>query len=119
MWQSHRPRCGGREREEIGGDLERERYLAEQERLRRELVAIEAQNTEEDAELAELAGLLRNLKEGWDQATQEQRNRLARLILEGVVINDDRVAAMKPRPELAGFFAIDCQVRGLESQGRK
>ena len=96
------------------GDLERERYLADRERLRRELAAIKAQNTEENAELDELAGLLKNLQQGWDQATQEQRNRLARLIFEEIVINDNRVVAMKPRPELAGFFALDCQVRGLE-----
>ncbi len=51
---------------------------------------------------------------GRGRASQEQRNRLARLVFEEVVINDDRVAAVKPRPELAGFFALDCQVRGLE-----
>ena len=29
-----------------------------------------------------------------------------------IVINDDRVTAVKPRPELAGFFALGCHVRG-------
>lgn len=29
-----------------------------------------------------------------------------------MVSNDNRGVAVKPRPELAGFFAPDCQVRG-------
>jgi hypothetical protein len=33
-------------------------------------------------------------------AWPEQRNRLARLLFDEVVINDERVTAVKPRPEL-------------------
>lgn len=33
-----------------------------------------------------------------------QRNRLARLLFGEILINDERVAAKKPRPELAGSF---------------
>ena len=46
---------------------------------------------------------------------QEQRNRLARAIFEEVVINDDRSSAVKPRPELAGFFALDAHLQAPET----
>lgn len=94
------------------GDIERAEYLAERERVQRDLAALAAQQTEEQDELAALAELLCNLKSAWGTATQEQRNRLARMVFEEVRIEDERVVAVKPRPELAGFFALDCQVRG-------
>ncbi len=95
------------------GDISLDDYAAERDRLQREFAALAAQRADEDGQLADLAVLLANVKEGWERATQEQRNRLARLVFEEVVINDDRVTAVKPRPELAGFFALDCHVRGL------
>jgi hypothetical protein len=33
------------------------------------------------------------------------------LLFEEIVIDDNRVVAVKPRPELAGFFLLDCQTR--------
>jgi hypothetical protein len=52
-------------------------------------------------------------------AWPEQRNRLARLLFDEVVINDERVTAVKPRPELAGFFLLDFQKRaGLSHEYR-
>lgn len=64
--------------------------------------------------LGVLAALLAEVKLAWHQATQEQRNRLARLIFEEVVISDAQVVEVKPRPELAGFFVLDRQVRAEE-----
>lgn len=93
------------------GDLGRGEYLTERELLQRDLAALDARATHEAAHLDRLAELLANVARGWNLATQEQRNRLARLLFEEVVIEDGRIVAVKPRPELAGFFALDCQQR--------
>ncbi|MDP9375263.1 MAG: recombinase family protein [Chloroflexota bacterium] len=96
------------------GDIEREEYLERRGRVQRDLATLRVQQADEDDQLDKLAELLGDVVQGWTLATQEQRNRLARLVFEEVVIENERVTAVKPRPELAGFFALDCQVRGLE-----
>jgi DNA invertase Pin-like site-specific DNA recombinase len=101
------------------GDLDKGYYLAERERLKRELALLDVRMQGQTARLSSLAGLLANVAAAWVAAQPEQRNRLARLLFEEVVINDDRVAAVKPRPELAGFFLLDFQARaGLSREYR-
>jgi hypothetical protein len=58
-----------------------------------------------------LADLVLDVAAGWQRAFPEQRNRLARLLFEEVVINENQVVSVKPRPELAGFFALDYEQR--------
>jgi hypothetical protein len=93
------------------GDIERVEYLAGRDRLRRERAAVAAGQMEEQAELDRLAAPHRDVKRGWEVVRQERRYQLTRLSVEEVARDDDRVAAVKPRPELAGFFAQDCQSR--------
>ena len=93
------------------GDVPKAQYLAERERIKREVAVLEAQASGADTRLIGLAGLLANVAKGWEAASSEQRNRLTRLLFEEIVIDDKRVAAVKPRPELAGFFALDHQAR--------
>jgi hypothetical protein len=57
--------------------------------------------------VSRLATFLASIASAWDAATQEQRNRLARLLFEEVVVQDKSVMKVKPRPELSGFFALD------------
>ena len=90
------------------GDLERAAYVADRDRLKRELSTLEAQRPRDDQQLVVLERLLADVARGWDMATQEQRNRLAGLIFEEVVMDSERVVALKPRPELAQFFALAC-----------
>ncbi len=97
------------------GDIERAAYLAERERLQRELVTLTARDDATGDQLATFAELIGNVARVWEEATPEQRNRLARLIFEEVVIDDERVMAVKPRPELAAFFTLDSQRRGLST----
>jgi site-specific DNA recombinase len=92
-------------------DITKAQYLAEREKIKRELATLDARATGADTKLAGLAGLLADVAAGWNAATPEQRNRLARLLFEEIVIDDNRVVAVKPRPELAGFFLLDCQTR--------
>ena len=93
------------------GDVERSQYVVERERLKRDLALLDMRAQGQASHLDGLAELLANVSTAWGAALPEQRNRLARLLFEEVVINDEQVAAVKPRPELAGFFLLDCQQR--------
>ena len=48
-----------------------------------------------------------NVADAWKQATQEQRNKLARSLFEQIQIEDNKVLSVKPRPELEPFFKIN------------
>ena len=93
------------------GDLPKAAYLAERERLRRELAVLDTADEGDCDRLAGLAELIADVAKGWALATQEQRHRLAGMLFEEVVIDSEQVVAVKPRPELAPFFALDCQAR--------
>ena len=54
-----------------------------------------------------LAHLLGNVVDAWKEATQEQRNKLARTLFERIQIEDNKVVFVKPRPELEPFFQIN------------
>jgi hypothetical protein len=103
------------------GDLSKEAYLAERERLKRELAMLEAQTHGDDGRLSRLATFLASIATAWDAATAEQRNRLVRRLFEEVVIQDKLVMKVKPRPELCGFFALDYVQRQAtyRSRGRE
>lgn len=58
-----------------------------------------------------------NVAGAWEAAQPEQRNHLARLLFEEILINDVRVGAVKPRPERAGFFLLNQQCQAGMSNG--
>jgi hypothetical protein len=108
------------------GELTREAYVADRDRLHAELSTV--QTTSDRASLVtRAAAFLRDLPAAWSTATPDQRNALARLIFQKVEIEDDRVAAVVPQPDFAPFFALaggnetgwpdlatpDCQVLSL------
>jgi site-specific DNA recombinase len=93
------------------GDIERSHYLAERERLKREIALMDMRSQGHTSHLDGLAELLTNIGAAWKTAQPEQRNRLARLLFEEIVILDKQVAALLPRPDLAGFFLFDYQQR--------
>jgi hypothetical protein len=92
-------------------DISRAEYLAEREELQAALRAL-APADDRAAQLAELAALLANAAQAWAVASQAERNRIAQLIFEQVWVQKDEVVAVKPRPELQPFFALDCHTRG-------
>jgi hypothetical protein len=55
--------------------------------------------------------LLGDVAQARTLANREQRNRLAQLLFEEIVVENVQVATVKPRPELAGFFALDRDAR--------
>ncbi len=56
--------------------------------------------------LEKLATFLKDIAQAWDQASQEQRNRLAKCLLETVWIKDKKVVAVTPQPEFEPFFDL-------------
>jgi hypothetical protein len=90
-------------------------YLAERERLQRDLAALDAERSDENARLAGVADFLADTGQGWERATQEQRNRLARALFAEIMVRDGAVVAVKPHPELAGFFALDAHLQAPDT----
>jgi DNA invertase Pin-like site-specific DNA recombinase len=85
------------------GDLTREAYLAERDRLQHRLTGLRG-TTELSTALTQAASFLRDLPGAWAAASPEQRNELARLIFASIEIRDDRVVAVVPQPDFAPFF---------------
>jgi hypothetical protein len=85
------------------GDLTREAYLAERDRLQDRLTGLR-DATDWSTALRQAAGFLRDLPGAWAVASSEQRNDLARLIFQIIEVRDDRVVAVVPQPDFAPFF---------------
>ena len=56
--------------------------------------------------MEKLAQFLRDVPSAWREATQEQRNKLARVLFDAVWIEDQQVLGVTPRPELKPFFDL-------------
>jgi hypothetical protein len=94
------------------GDITREAYRAERERLEAELGSLRTTTTQADV-LVRAATLLKDLPAAWDAATADQRNALARLVFESIEIEDDRVTAVVPQSDFAPFFVKRAVDEGL------
>ncbi len=99
------------------GDIARDAYMAERDRLQKEIADLSPRVAPAGNDLDDFVGLLGDIARTWQEATPAQRNQMARVLFEEVVINDERVTAVKPRPELAGFFALDRQHRDGTCKG--
>ena len=87
------------------GDLSEKEYVAERDNVRHELASLDSAR-ETKSRLEKLAEFLGNVASPWAAADQEQRNRLARLLFEGIQVKNDEVVALKPRPVLEPFFRL-------------
>jgi len=96
------------------GDKPEEEYLAESRQIKEELAQLVPEEQQPDV-LAVLQHFLTDVSAAWEQATQEQRNRLAGRLFEAVWVKDEYVVAVRPQPELRPFFQIseECQVKSL------
>ncbi len=92
------------------GHKSRQEYLNECAVIQRELDSLRppANNGES---LGKLAAFLNDVGMAWAEADQRQRNRLALSLFEAVWIQDQKVLAVTPRPELRPFF--DLQYEGM------
>ncbi len=67
-------------------------------------------------ELERLVHFLANVADGWREANQKQRNKLARVLFEEIRLDSGgKVVAVKPRPELEPFFRLsyECHARDI------
>ncbi len=88
------------------GDIDRAEYQREREQIQSQLARLAPfQSTSEN--LGKLAGFLSSVVSGWDAASHEQRNRLARCLFQEVWIQDKSVVAVKPEPESEPFFRLN------------
>ena len=95
------------------GDMTREAYRGERERLEAELKGLQGA-TDRAGVLAQAAAFLRDLPAAWRAASPDQRNVLARTVFSFVEIADDRVVAVAPRTDFAPFFNL-AEVRMAEA----
>ncbi len=88
------------------GDISRQEYLNKREGIQGQLRAL-AQPENKREILSKLAHFLANVADAWREATQEQRHKLAKTLLEQVWVEDRKVVAVKPRPEFEPFFKLN------------
>ena len=96
------------------GHISKEEYLKDFAAINREMQQLPAMETNADT-LEKLASFVKNIALAWEQASQEQRNRLASCLLEAVLIKDKRIVAVVPRPDFKPFFDLvyDSLSRGV------
>ena len=96
------------------GHISKEQYVAEFEEAQRELGKI-SPIEDDNKVLDRLAHFLANVADAWKEATQEQRNKIARSLFEQIKVDDSKVILVKPRPELEPFFRLDfeCHTRDI------
>ena len=60
---------------------------------------------------------LSSIGSAWDEANQEQRNKLTRCLFQEVWVKDKGVLAVKPQPELLPFFRLsyECHSKDIRS----
>jgi site-specific DNA recombinase len=90
----------------LDGDLDRATYQRQKADLHEQLAALPMDREPDDATAERLAGFLADVASAWTVATPEERNRLARQLLSGAVVENKTVVAVVPRPEMAPFFQV-------------
>jgi hypothetical protein len=88
------------------GDMTKEDYLKEKQIVLKELNALTPAESHTQ-NLERLAYFLTSVANAWDEAKQEQRNKLTHTLFQEVWLKDDQVVAIKPQPELEPFFQLN------------
>jgi hypothetical protein len=65
-----------------------------------------------------LAEFLKSVSRAWNEADQDQRNRIAHQLFQEILVKDKQVIAVRPRPELEPFFKISYEdwIKKVESE---
>jgi hypothetical protein len=85
------------------GDLTREQYQVERDRIERTLAQLQPVERPTD-QLDALATYVQSLPAAWADADQRQRNEMAMLLYEEVWVDGPRVEYVKPRRQLESLF---------------
>ena len=95
------------------GDKTKGEYQREADEILEELQILQIAPVDDSAAMDKLAQFLRDVSSAWQEADQERRNKLARLLFDDVWIKDQSVLGVTPRSELKPFF--DLQYAELSS----
>ncbi len=90
------------------GDLAEGQYVQQRDGILRQLRGLTLPESESRI-LDRLAEFLKSVAKAWKEASQEQRNRLARQLFDEIWVKDKQVIAVKPRTELEPFFQLSYQ----------
>jgi hypothetical protein len=88
------------------GDITKEDYLMKKRSIENEMRSLTVPDDHSDV-LRKLADFPANVAQAWDVASHEQRNKLARMLFEEIRIENEKVVAVRPRPELEPFFKLN------------
>ena len=89
----------------VWGDVEKTEYLAQSQELRAELARLNTRQAKPD-HLGQVGKFLQDISLAWAAADQEQRNRLASELFQTVWVEDGRLIAVTPMPEMVPFFDL-------------
>jgi DNA invertase Pin-like site-specific DNA recombinase len=105
----------------IEGEITDEQYRRQRSEIAEAVAAIPADDLPPtEAVGRRLAQMLADLSHAWALATPTERNAIARELFSDVVIANRTAVAVKPRPELAPFFAsLACQPDAKITRERK
>ena len=98
------------------GDITEEEYRNQRDAVKRELSELPVEN-QDAGTLERLADYLSSVKQGWQNADQAQKNRLARVLFEEVKVQDRQVVALKPVKELEACFQVSYQCQQKSPAG--
>ncbi|MFC1919217.1 recombinase family protein [Chloroflexota bacterium] len=98
------------------GHISRDKYLAKYNEIERQLKTLPPKEHATEY-LDQLADFLKNITHAWDKASHEQKNRLAQSLFEEILVEDNKVVAAKPQPELEPFFRLDYECHTTDIAG--
>jgi site-specific DNA recombinase len=100
------------------GDISETEYRRDRERIARERDALQPIENR-SVVLSQVTAFLADLSMAWDAATSEERNALARTLFERLILKNNQVESVRPRPEYRPFFALDYAERQMCGKERK
>jgi site-specific DNA recombinase len=89
----------------VEGDVDLREYQRQRAELQAQLAALPEDDRLDQATGRRLADLLADVAGAWQLATPAERNKLARQLFNGVVIENKTTVAVVPRPDLHPFVA--------------
>ena len=87
------------------GDKTRREYMAESNEIEQALRSLPRTDHDEET-ITRLAEFLGDVASAWREATQKNRNKLAKALFESVWVKDQSVLGVTPRAELKPFFDL-------------
>ncbi len=88
----------------LEGEIGKTEYQTRKAALDNELAALPAESDPDNDAGKQLMGFLANVRNAWNVATAEERNKIARQLFAEAIVENSTVVASPPRPDLLPFF---------------